>query len=205
MPKFRRLSLGNRLRRLASHRFIIPLKRNPHPPEYSAVGILVGIFWGLTPTVGIQLAMVLATWVIGGRIFRWKFSLLVACAWTAISNPLTAIPMYYVFYVTGQLMLGRWDDVAGYQGFVALFSATFAWEAGVLELAGATLTVIVADWGLAMLIGSLPYAALGATLGYALGLRFIIRYRAAKAARAARKRQSRPGRGSASLGSVSSN
>ena len=205
MPKFRRLSLGNRLRRLASHRFIIPLKRNPHPPEYSAAGILVGVFWGLTPTVGIQLAMVLATWIIGRRIFRWKFSLLIACAWTAISNPLTAIPMYYVFYVTGQLMLGRWDDVAGYQGFVAQFSATFAWEAGLLELAGATLTVIVADWGLAMLIGSLPYAALGATLGYVWGLRFIIRYRAARAARAARKRQSRPDRGSASLGPVSSN
>ncbi len=177
--------------RLASHRLIVPLKRSQHPPEYSARGILVGIVWGLTPTVGVQMAAVFATWTLGRRLFGWNFNLIMALAWTWISNPLTMVPIYYLFYVTGQIMFGRWSDLAGYDVFATLFSQAFASGTGILESARATLSIAVKDFGLTLLVGSLPYAVVGGALGFWWGVRFVLRYRAARTARAARRRSRR--------------
>lgn len=191
MPRFRRLSLLNRLIRVATHRLIVPLKRNPHPPEYSARGVLVGLFWGLTPTVGIQIAAVLVTWIVGRRLFGWNFSLILAVVWTGVTNPLTMLPLYYLFYMTGQVLLGRWGDLTGYQAFASLFTETSSSGMSLVEMARLSVSIILKDWGLALVVGALPYAVIAAALGYAWGLRFIIRYRAARAARQARKRQRR--------------
>jgi uncharacterized protein (DUF2062 family) len=181
--------------RLASHRLIVPLKRSQHPPEYSARGILVGIVWGLTPTVGVQMAAVFATWTLGRRLFGWNFNLIMALAWTWISNPLTTVPIYYLFYVTGQIMFGGWSDLAGYDVFATLFSQAFVPGTGmldtVLQTARATVSIAVKDFGLTLLVGSLPYATIGGALGFWWGLRFVLRYRKARETRAARKHHRR--------------
>ena len=40
--------------------------------------------------------------------------------------------------------------------------------------------MIVGDWGLRLFLGSIPYAALAAAIGYWWGLRFVVRYRRAR-------------------------
>jgi len=171
-----------RFRRLLRYRLIVPLKRSHHhAPEYTARGVLVGLAWALTPTIGIQMGLSLITWIVARRLFRWDFSLIVACAWTWTTNVITMLPCYYVFYVTGQLMLGHFDDLSGYREFLGLWQShvgaeeeqgTFDWLVYFEQL--------VVGWGLPLLVGSLPWSVLGGWLGYVWSLRFVRRHREAR-------------------------
>ena len=80
---------------------IIPVFRSPHSPEFTARGVANGVFWAFTPTIGLQTAEILATWFVGKRILHKDSSLVQAMVWVWINNPLTMVPMYYTFYVTG--------------------------------------------------------------------------------------------------------
>ncbi|MEZ6124395.1 MAG: DUF2062 domain-containing protein [Planctomycetaceae bacterium] len=66
-----------------------------------ALGVSVGIFIGLTPTVGVQTVLVLAL-VFLTRKFLY-FNATAAMAATYISNPFTMWPLYYFWY-----RLGTW-------------------------------------------------------------------------------------------------
>ena len=50
------------------YRLVIPVFRSPHSPEYTARGVANGVFWGLTPTVGLQTIEIVATWLIAQRV-----------------------------------------------------------------------------------------------------------------------------------------
>lgn len=181
MARLRARPFLEQLQALARHRLIVPLKRSPHPPEHSARGILIGLVWGLTPTVGIQIIGVSLTWLVARRLFGWNFSYLIALAWTVVTNPLTLLPLYYVFYVTGELMLGGGGGgLDGYQAFVGLWDRTFAPDTSWSEEVATYFSVIVGDWGLRLFLGSIPYAAVAAAIGYWWGLRFVVRYRRAR-------------------------
>lgn len=180
MARLRARPFLEQLQALARHRLIVPLKRSPHPPEHSARGILIGLVWGLTPTVGIQIIGVSLTWLVARRLFGWNFSYLIAVAWTVVTNPLTLLPLYYVFYVTGELMVGGGGGLGGYQAFVGLWDRTFAPDTTWSEEVATYFSVIVGDWGLRLFLGSIPYAALAAAIGYWWGLRFVVRYRRAR-------------------------
>ncbi len=184
MARLRARPFFEQLQTLVRHRLIIPLKRSPHPPEHSARGILVGLVWGLTPTVGIQIIGMSLTWFVARRVFNWNFNYLVALAWTIVTNPLTFLPLYYVFYVTGKLILGDGDvnGVDEYQAFVGLWDRTFAPDTSWSEEVATYFSVIVRDWGLKLFVGSIPYAAVAAAIGYWWGLRFVVRYRRARLA-----------------------
>jgi uncharacterized protein (DUF2062 family) len=140
------------------------------------------------------MALCLATWLITRRLFRWDFNLIVACAWTWLTNVVTMLPTYYAFYVTGQLILGRFDDLSGYHHFLALWQdnvgaqeqqGTFDWLVYFEQL--------IVGWGLPMLVGSIPWAAAGGWLGYVWTLRFVRRHREARQRRhLARRRAARP-------------
>ncbi|MGY8991135.1 MAG: DUF2062 domain-containing protein, partial [Rhodospirillales bacterium] len=104
----------NGLNRLIRYRLLIPLKRSAHSPEYTARGVMVGMVWAMTPTVGIQMGLVFGTWLFTRKFFKWDFSLINGMAWTWTTNVFTLIPIYYTFYITGQLMMGRFDDLSGY-------------------------------------------------------------------------------------------
>jgi len=92
--------------RLCRYKLVIPMKRSPHSPEHGARGVMIGLMWGLTPTVGIQMVFCLLTWVIAKRFFKWDFSLIISLAWTWTTNVITLVPAYYLFFLTGQVMLG---------------------------------------------------------------------------------------------------
>ncbi len=164
--------------RYANLKLIIPIKRSKFPPEYSAKGVAVGLFWGLTPTVGIQMPLCLLTWFALKRFRHSNFSLVLAFAWTWVSNFFTAIPMYYIFFVTGQIFVGQWDNLLGYDKFSTSFKTshskdTSAWT-NFFEIG----TFIFEELGMSMAIGCIPYALVGAISGYIISLRFITSRRA---------------------------
>ena len=82
---------------------IAALLRAKDSPERLALGAAIGMFVGLTPTVGVQMAMV----VLVAAIPKLKFNVPLACAMVWISNPLTMIPLYYGMYWLGVLLLSR--------------------------------------------------------------------------------------------------
>ncbi|PJA25432.1 MAG: hypothetical protein COX57_03315 [Alphaproteobacteria bacterium CG_4_10_14_0_2_um_filter_63_37] len=171
-------------------RLIHPLKRSPHPPEYTARGVLVGLLWGLTPTVGIQMYCAAFTWWVCRRFFNWDFSLVIAVAWVWVSNPLTMVPMYYIFFVTGQAMLGHWADLlGGYHTFAALFHEALGDpNQDFIAMMTAYVTVVMKEVGGPMVLGSLPWAIGCGWWGYKRSLSFSIHHRERRLAKLRTKR-----------------
>lgn len=147
--------------RLVRYRLIVPVFRSLHPAEHTARGVAIGVFWGLTPTLGLQTTEILVTWFLCRRVFRRDASLAQALIWVWVNNPLTMVPMFYLFYLTGQLMMGDPTGVAGYSTFVALWD-THIPSVRVLDRTLALVTTL----GLPTLVGSAPWAALGAWVSY---------------------------------------
>jgi len=169
-----------RMGRLSRLKLLIPLRRSPHEPEYSARGVAVGVFWALTPLVGIQMYLCLMTWFLAKPVRKWRFSLVISCAWTWITNVFTMLPIYYLFYATGQVMRGDWHNITGYDTFLSSWHEAFDHGAGfwqaVLDLAG----LLAKELGLSMGIGCLPYAIGGAWISYRLSLKYVRRRRRKK-------------------------
>ena len=82
---------------------LAPLLRAKDSPERMALGAAIGVLVGLTPTVGVQMAMV----VLIAATPKLRFNIPIACAMVWISNPLTMIPLYYSMYWLGVLLLSR--------------------------------------------------------------------------------------------------
>jgi len=163
--------LWNGLRRLVRLRLVIPVMRAKHPPEYTARGVLVGVAVAMTPTVGVQMPLVAVFWVLA-RLFRPSlgFNPILAMAWTWVTNVFTLGPFYYMFLITGELMLGRWGETS-YAAFserlAELLAADIAWYDAVWVYA----VEIFTTWGVPMFVGSLPWAIVSAWVGYRWSLR----------------------------------
>jgi uncharacterized protein (DUF2062 family) len=177
----------NRIARLIKLRLLVPLMRSQHPPEYTAWGTAVGLAWAFTPTPGIQMGLVFVTWLIARHFFQAHFSLVLGAAWTWASNVFTGPPVLYLSYVTGQVMLGRWDDITGYDSFIALWQNAFATDQPLQQQVMTALKMAIRDWGLAIWIGCIPWCALLGVLGYYWSLRFVLAHRHARARRLARR------------------
>ena len=80
-----------RLKRMARYRLVTPLQRSRHPPGYVARGVSAGLFWAMTPTIGIQMPMVLVHWLMVRKIPQWDFNLIHAWAWTWVTNFVTTM------------------------------------------------------------------------------------------------------------------
>lgn len=170
-------NLMERLSRLSRLKLLIPLKRSIHPSEHSARGVAVGMFWAMTPLVGIQMYLCFMTWLIAKPFRRLQFSLVIAFAWTWVTNVFTMLPIYYVFYVTGRVMMGEHENITGYVTFLESWNIAFVeghgfWRA-TLQLA----TMLARELGLSMLIGSIPWAVASAWASYYLSLKYIRRRR----------------------------
>ena len=129
--------------------------------EYTlARGAAIGLFIGLTPTVGIQVVLL----VIASMIFRANFP--VALVLSFISNPLTMAPLYFGFNRLGEVILG------------VLPVPTIDWP-GIRGL--------IAEETLETIVGSLAIAAPAAALGYFVFLWAWRKLKSRVAERAARK------------------
>ena len=171
-------------------RLVVPLLRGQHPPEFTARGVFYGVLIGLTPTIGVQMAIVFAIWLLLRTLRRdLDFNLIAAVAWTWISNALTLPPLYYVFFVTGQVLLGRWDDLAGYDAFAAKLSGTLAADAGWIDALWVYTVNLFQTFGEPMFLGCVPWAAAGSWIAYKWSLRLITRMQTMKLRRGERRRK----------------
>lgn len=166
--------------RLSRLKLIIPLRRCPHEPEYSARGVAIGMFWALTPLVGIQMYLCLMTWFIFRFSKKLNFSLVIACAWTWVTNVFTMLPTYYLFYATGQVMRGQWQNITGYETFLNSWHAAFVDSSDLWQSMLDLMKLLARELGLSMGIGCLPYAVVGAWLSYWLSLKYVQRKRRRK-------------------------
>lgn len=183
LEKRREARKKNSLKRLIRYRLHIPMMRSPHPPEHTARGVMVGMIWAMVPVFGLQMAAVLVTWALASKLMKWEFSLVNGLAWTWTTNIVTIIPTYYVFYVTGQAMLGRFDDITGYNSFYELFNTSVQPGATFFEAFWTWLKTLISGWGLPILVGSVPWTILSGWLGYRLSLNFVRAYRERRAER----------------------
>jgi uncharacterized protein (DUF2062 family) len=127
-----------------------------------ARGVAVGLFIGLTPTVGVQTVLILVACL----ALRANFPAAFAASW--ISNPVTMGPLYFAYAVIGETILGDW--------LVPVFMTLFQ------------LTQIVAETALQLLsigFGSLLIAAPAAGAGYLISL-LLNRYAAVRRLKARR-------------------
>jgi uncharacterized protein (DUF2062 family) len=178
--------LLRRLNRTIRYRLVTPILRARHEPAYSARSVLVGVVCGLMPIIG-QSTIVLLVWLVARRL-NWGFNLVIAALWTFISNPLTTAPMFYVFYVTGQVMLGHWDDLSGFDRFTSFARHLLEDKLGLWDQIRMLFRMLFLDWGLAMWTGFLPWAFLCGWLSYRWSLRLVIAYRSMHEKRMARRR-----------------
>lgn len=89
------------------------------PPHRLALGAAIGMFVAFTPTIGFQTAIVLfAAWR-----FRANKAIGLPIVW--ISNPATAVPIYYGCFVVGRFVLGR--EGMGSQWWSQLSSPPAGW------------------------------------------------------------------------------
>jgi uncharacterized protein len=149
------------VRRLIRYRLVIPVYRSPHPPAYTARGVAIGVFWGVTPFMGLQTVLMLTTWQVLKRVFAKDSSIVQALIWAWVNNPITMLPMYYLFYVSGAWLLGSSHTLAGYDAFVALWDRSQHEPTFV-----ARLLMIARDVGLALTVGCVPYAIVFSWLAY---------------------------------------
>lgn len=130
-------SPGQYLKKLAT------IKDTPHS---IALGTAIGVFIGLTPTVGIQMVLVVTLALICRPFFR--FNQLAGLIAVYISNPLTTIPMYWAMFKLGGIFTGAQGANQQFQKVLELWQ-TQGWKS-LLSVSG--------DVFPALIIGSLLMA-----------------------------------------------
>ena len=157
--------------RLVKFKILVPILRSNQPPSYTARGSLVGLIWAMTPLIGVQMYLVFMTWLIAKKFFKWDFNLPIALAWTWVTNVFTLAPTYYLFFVTGKILMGQFQQI-GYEAFNSFISPfkedVSIWEAFILFF-----KLFLKDWGIAMMLGCVPWAIFCGWLGYYSTLKWI--------------------------------
>ncbi|NMM43207.1 DUF2062 domain-containing protein [Rhodospirillaceae bacterium KN72] len=167
----------SRIARLLKYRLVVPIARGRHDGSYTARGTAIGLFFGLTPTVGIQMPMILVFWgILKALRSDWKFNLIVALAWTWPTNVLTAPFYYYLCLMTGRLMLGDTTDL-GFADFRAHIDSVLAQDSGFLESLWVYTHEIFKTWGLPLFVGCIPWTIIGTWGGYYLTMKFLKKFR----------------------------
>jgi uncharacterized protein (DUF2062 family) len=184
--------IAARIRRLVLYKLLMPVLRAKHPPEYTARSVLVGRVIAMTPTVGVQMPIVFACWLaIRFAKPSWDFNLVIALCWTWFSNVFTLAPIYYLFLVTGRIMLGSPGDLTGYSEFATHLQDALDTDAGIVESLWIYTISLFETWGIPMFVGSIPWALLSGWLGYRWSLRLILRFRTRRERRAEHRRSIR--------------
>ena len=162
------------LQRMLRLRLLVPILRSRHGPEFRARGVLVGLAVAMTPLVGVQMMIVAGVWGLQRIIApKWRFSVVIAMAWTWVSNVFTVPPLYYLFLLTGQLMMGGPDESLTFDDFAAALERILSRDGGGLSALWQITADMVDLWGVPMFIGCLPWALLAGWLGYRWSFRLI--------------------------------
>jgi len=161
---------------IAIERFIVyRILHADDTPHRLALGIALGIFVGSTPTIGLQMIIVLLL----ASLFHANKVVGLPIVW--FTNPFTIMPIYYVNYLIGKWIL-RLFGVASSKSFEQIRSALhslneakthffewYFWK----NLAFAVIDISVELW-----VGCLAVGIVGGLVFYALSYYGIVWYRA---------------------------
>lgn len=131
-----------------------------------ALGTALGMFIALTPTVGIQMMLVVCLAFLTRPLF--KFNQVAALITVYISNPLTIVPIYWfdykvgTFYVGGSLTQKDFARILEFEGFSGW------WE---------TVKQLLLEVGSPLIIGSLIVSTFFALITYPIMLRLLLRFK----------------------------
>lgn len=155
--------------RTLRYRLVVPVFRSTHPPDVTARGVANGVFWALTPSVGLQAAAILVTWFVLRTVGGRESSLLQALVWAWLNNPLTMVPLYYAFWLTGVVLSGGTVSSGGYDQFQQMWAdvTTTPWSAHTATALG--------TMGWTMALGCVPYAIVASSLAYRWTFRVVER------------------------------
>ncbi|MBL4825296.1 MAG: DUF2062 domain-containing protein [SAR324 cluster bacterium] len=156
-------------------KLINPVLRSTAPVSEVSLGVAVGVFLGLTPTVGVQMYLVAIVWSIYRYIFSRHFNLPVGVALVWISNPLTMVPLYYLFLLTGYWLLETQNGLS-YELFREYLSHISSTE-GTWEMIVPGARFLLIDLGWPMIIGSLVYAFPGFIISYFMTNKIVTSHR----------------------------
>tara|TARA_R110002095_G_scaffold14425_2_gene18242 strand:- start:5351 stop:5914 length:564 start_codon:yes stop_codon:yes gene_type:complete len=130
-----------------------------------ALGTAIGMFIALTPTVGIQMLMVICFAFVTRPLFR--FNQIASLITVYISNPLTLVPIYWfdykvgTYYVGGSMTQQDFARILEFEGFNGW------WE---------TIKQLMLDVGSPLIIGSLIVASFFALVTYPIMLRLVMHF-----------------------------
>lgn len=131
-------------------------------PHSLALGVAIGLFVGITPTIPLHSALIIIlAWILRGNI------LAALIAATAISNPLTWLPQYYLCWRLGSWLLpGRlsWERI---QTLLGLFASDASFSQNLALLGQLGLEAVAV-----MLVGGVLLAIPFTCAGYILSFKF---------------------------------
>ena len=163
-------SFYEQMKKITHQKLIEPIIHSKLSIEEKARGVAVGLAWAMTPLVGIQMVTVTLTWMIAKKL-KWHFSLPLALAWTWVTNVVTLVPVYYVFYIVGQILRGRWTELTGYESIGRLIENVFLSDASFWDKTKEFIMLFVEDWGVSMFLGCIPFVIGGYIIGYRITIR----------------------------------
>lgn len=160
--------------RLFENRYVQRILHINDTPEAIALGAAVGMFIGMTPTVGIQMILM----VIVGTVIR--ANRLAGVAMVYVSNPFTVLPIYWLDYWVGTAILV--EEPITYEKFAGTCT-DFMNELDVAGLWSATLGFVAEHSAIAkaMAVGGVVLGVLFAIPVYPLTLKLVLAHRRHKA------------------------
>jgi len=162
---------------------IRPIITSISPVSYVSRGVAIGLFVGLTPTMGIQMYIAATIWAICRYILRFHFNLPVAVAMVWVTNPVTVVPIYYLFLITGNLvlqLLGVDISPLTYEHFKVAFNEIAQNESSWDAIVEGTKFLLI-DLGFPMLTGAVCYAVPCSIAAYFITHQSLTQYRQNKA------------------------
>lgn len=130
-----------------------------------ALGTAIGMFIALTPTVGIQMLMVICFAFLTRPFFR--FNQFAALITVYVSNPLTLVPIYWFDYKVGTLWVGGSMTQEDFAKILEFEGFSGWWE---------TIMQLMLEVGSPLIIGSLIVATFFSLPTYPIMLRLVTHF-----------------------------
>ena len=143
-------------------------------PHRLALGIALGLFISWTPTIGLQMVLVL----LAASVFKAKRIVGLPIVW--ISNPLTAVPIYYMNYAFGRFLIGLFGDrpMQSYEQVESAFSQLYNNWGRFYEIQfWKMLSGALVDMSLEIWVGSVIIGVVLGLIGYIVSYKVIVWYR----------------------------
>ncbi len=158
-------------RRLTPREFLRTILMLDDTPHSIALGTAIGMFIGMTPTVGIQMGLVLIFAFLVRPLF--SFNKVAAVLTVYISNPFTVAPIYWGCYKLGTVFVEGNVTYEDFAAIVEYHNFREWWD---------TATSLIVDVGTPLLVGSLIVAVVTSVPTYPIMLWLVQHLRPTEAA-----------------------